>query len=102
MDIIGYIPRGHENAVTRNRLEAMTGLSDRVVREQIETARKNGAMIINLQDGKGYFRPSNLEELQRQYRQNRSRAMSILVQQKHIRKEIESMRLQGEQIGLSV
>ena len=53
-----YIPFGHANAVTRIELVNRTGLSDRSVRELINEARKNGACIINLSDGKGYFYPT--------------------------------------------
>lgn len=49
--IIDYIPEGKENAVTRERLCAITGLPDRKLREEIEQARRRGAIIINAQDG---------------------------------------------------
>lgn len=55
---IDYIPTGHENAVTREELSRLTGLSDRQVREDIRIASIHGDLILNMQDGKGYFRPS--------------------------------------------
>lgn len=56
MDIVDYIPFGSKNAVTRAQLRIMTGLNDRKIREQIAQARRD-TVILNMQDGKGYFRP---------------------------------------------
>lgn len=53
MNIIDYIPIGKDNAVSRRQLVALTGWDDRTVREAIETAKHNGALVINL--GGGYF-----------------------------------------------
>lgn len=55
MNIIDYIPFGHENAITRKQLEQLTR-PDRSMRDLIKIARRDYA-IMNLQDGKGYFRP---------------------------------------------
>lgn len=43
--ITDYIPFGKENAVTRAHLRAATGLPDRKIREEIEQARRRGAII---------------------------------------------------------
>lgn len=56
MDIVDYIPFGRKNAITRTRLMIVTGLNDRQIREQISQARRD-TVILNVQDGKGYFRP---------------------------------------------
>jgi len=56
MDIVDYIPFGRKNAITRTRLMIVTGLNDRQIREQISQARRD-TVILNMQDGKGYFRP---------------------------------------------
>lgn len=52
--IIEVIPFGHDNAVTRSELVMMTGMNDRKVRDEINQCKE---LIINLQDGHGYFRP---------------------------------------------
>lgn len=62
-DFIEIIPRGHENAISRIRLEELTGYSDRINRDMIMKARNSGVIILNLEDGKGYFRPKLPEEL---------------------------------------
>lgn len=60
-NILEYIPFGHDNAVKRPALCALTGLSDRQVRMMIENESNADHPIINLQDGKGYFRPTEKE-----------------------------------------
>lgn len=59
--IVDYIPFGKENAISRQQLERVTGLSDRDVREAISLARRN-MVILNLSNGKGYFQPIQGEE----------------------------------------
>lgn len=89
MSVTDYIREGKENAVTREQLKALTGLSDRKVRKEIEIARKRGEIILNDQDGVGYYRSENVQSLKRQYKQNKSRAMTILAQQKYIRQKLK-------------
>lgn len=59
--IVDYIPFGKENAISRQQLERVTGLSDRDVREEISLTRRN-TVILNLSNGKGYFQPIQGEE----------------------------------------
>ena len=59
--IVDYSPFGKENAISRQQLERVTGLSDRDVREAISLARRN-TVILNLSNGKGYFQPIQGEE----------------------------------------
>lgn len=97
--ITEYIPEGKENAVTREHLCAVTGLPDRKVREQIENARRKGSIIINAQDGAGYYISEELKDIARQYQQNERRALSILAQQKHLRKRLKAAGvLQGKKV----
>lgn len=56
IDILEYIPFGHDNAITRKGLSIVLGIDDRMVRDLIHDAREKHT-ILNLQDGKGYFRP---------------------------------------------
>lgn len=86
MDILSYFKPGYN---TRNELVIRTGVTDRKVRDEIENARKNGSIILNMQDWKGYFISDNIENLKKQYKQNKSRAGSILVQQKFLRRKLE-------------
>ena len=91
MNICEFIPRGKENAIRRDRLVTMLNLPDRTVRHMIERARRDGALIMNASDGAGYYMSEDVGELKRQYRTNHNRAMSILVQQKHLRRKIKEL-----------
>ena len=84
--ITDYIPIGKENAVTRAHLRAVTGLPDRKIREEIEQARRKGAIIINAQDGAGYYQSEDIKDIAKQYRQNERRALSIIPKQKNLLK----------------
>lgn len=79
-EIISFIPFGHENGIGRNELRIMTGLSDRKTRKMIEDESTEEHPILNLQDGRGYFRPTSKDELLTKiYRnQEHKRAVSIL------------------------
>lgn len=81
MNIVDYIPVGHQNAVTRKQLCILTGLSDRKVRDLIADARRE-MPIINQQDSKGYYIPDtgniiDMCALRRYVRQEEHRLKSI-------------------------
>ena len=88
INILDFIPFGMNNAITRDSLSSLLGLSDRAVRKLIEEARREGAFIINKQDGRGYYQSDATADLQAHYRQNHARAMKLLQQQTHIRREL--------------
>lgn len=80
MEIKNYIPIGHENAVTIDALMKMTGLSNRAVRKAIADSE---SIILNLQDGKGYFRMNPRTKAERVFAekysaQEKSRGWSVL------------------------
>ena len=80
MDIKKYIPRGHSNAVTIDTLIAMTGMSNRQVRRAIA---ESDAIILNMQDGKGYFRMNPRTKAERAFAekysaQEKSRGWKVL------------------------
>lgn len=56
MKILDFIPTGSRNARRRKHLRELTGLSDRLLRDEIHKARRK-IPILNMQDGKGYFIP---------------------------------------------
>lgn len=60
MNIIDRIPVGRKNSITRKRLAIELGITDRKVRDYINEARKQ-TVILNFQDGRGYFRPAEDE-----------------------------------------
>lgn len=77
MDILEFIPYGRENAVKRSYLRDLLGVTDVEMRRMIAEARKQ-VPIINLQDGQGYYRPRQKEDLERYILQEKSRAKAIL------------------------
>lgn len=82
VDILNYIPKGQENAVTRAELCKRTGLTDRMMRDALHDAKLK-TPILNMQDGRGYFIPDmNLENdrfiLLRHVRQEESRIRSTI------------------------
>ena len=78
LKIAGRLRHGHANAMKRRELAATVGMNDRGVRELLETARDNGVLICNDQDGKGYYLAETVDEIERQYRRDRARALSVL------------------------
>ena len=61
MCVLDYIPYGHNNAVTCERLSEITGINRRNIRKIISEERRK-TPILNLQDGKGYFKPTEEEK----------------------------------------
>ncbi len=82
MNIIDYIPKGFENAISRKNLCITTGLDDRIIRKLIEEARRHTIIISNT-DGSGYWifpdNPTEYETmmLRKYVKQQESRAKSI-------------------------
>lgn len=89
MSILDLIPHGRENAVSREYLSATLGISDRKMRHMIENARRSGAIILNAQDGRGYYISDDLDDMEKQYRQDTARAMAILTRRKALRKRLK-------------
>jgi hypothetical protein len=80
-EFANLIPVGHKNGVTRSFLCAVTGMNDRTVRQMIHEARRI-IIILNLQDGSGYYVPdmedeTDRMELKRYVKQEESRLKSI-------------------------
>ncbi len=90
LSILGY---GEDKAMTRGELCALLGMTDRAVRKLIEEARReeteDGPFIVNAYMGKGYFLATDADEIERHYRGEYSRAMSILVRTKGERKYLK-------------
>lgn len=87
-DITNFIGTGRENAVTRGELVSLLNLPDRTIRRLIQEARDRGEIIINDQSGAGYYMSNDLGEMKRQLALNNSRALSVLRQQKYLRRKI--------------
>lgn len=77
MDITAFIPRGKENAISRDELMTATGLPDRQIRNLIHEARRD-ALVLSLSEG-GYYLPTENEinEVEEFYKRESKRAKSI-------------------------
>ena len=82
MNILDYIPTGHKNAIDRDVLNDLMHMGERQVRrliKEVNDSEDDSLLIINLQDGRGYFRPApdenNLVKLWRA--QERSRGSGV-------------------------
>jgi len=60
-NVLDYIGTGKENAITGRELTQLSGLSEREIREVVSNARRQ-EIILNDQDGAGYYRPALPEE----------------------------------------
>ncbi len=76
--VIKHIPVGRENAVTRQKLEALTGNNDRTNRQAILEARSRGIKIVSSSSGKGYYIADNNDDWRMFLEEHRRRAMSEL------------------------
>ena len=93
--IENYLLRGRQNARSREMLVALTGLSDRNVRQAIEDARENGVFICTDDDGRGYYLSDDVADLKRQYMKDTARIAAISKRRKHIRKYLKE---RGEEV----
>lgn len=97
MDIKKYIPKGHDNAVSIGTLIAMTGMSNRQVRRAIA---ESDAIILNMQDGKGYFRMNPRTKAERAFAekysaQEKSRGWKVLKKAFRVDKKLNEIGNRG-------
>lgn len=61
--LLDAIPRGQENRITRGELMEITGLSDRILRQELHKLRAGGEVICSstVPPG-GYWKPADAEE----------------------------------------
>lgn len=99
MGIYEYIP--DDRYITREELVSLTGLSDRMVRRMIQDIRKKpDTVIISSSSGKGYKRPSTIQELEICLAESRSRVQEEKLKQVAIIKRINTMSRRGPQPSL--
>ena len=88
--VVDMIPVGKKNAITREKLARLLGTNDRTARELVRKAREYGYIIINEQDGRGYYRTDDLDMMERQYKQDTRRALSVLSRRKTLRQILKA------------
>ena len=90
LTVVASIPFGRNNAIKRDTLCSKVGMSDRKVRKMIELARGFGFIIVNEQNGAGYYQSDDIDDIERQYKQDTARAMSILARRKELRRRLKA------------
>lgn len=77
--------------ISRRALASMMDVSDRHLRRIIEEARNCGYLIINDSDGTGYFLAASSADIERHFRQENARALSILKRLKAARTRLKEV-----------
>lgn len=85
-NMLGY---GKSSAITGQQIADSTGLVVREVRAVMEQLRREH-IIVNDQDGTGYYLSNEPQEAQRYYWQEYSRAISILRRLKPVREFLKA------------
>lgn len=77
MNILDNIPFGKDNAISRERLVQLTGMTDRAIRKSIQELREDGEIILSSSHGKGYWRSDEASEIGKYIAENRSRIRKL-------------------------
>lgn len=77
MNILDFIPFGKGNAISREMLVELTGMTDRGIRKAIQVLREDGEIILSSSHGKGYWRSSDTSEIAQYIRENDSRCRKM-------------------------
>ena len=88
--LLTHLYHDKKAGMSRTELCAALNMPDRQVRELIEQARREGAIIINDQSGAGYFLSDDPDVWARQYQQDTSRALAILSRRKALRAQLKA------------
>ena len=88
--LLTHLYHDKKAGMSRTELCAAMNMPDRQVRELIEQARREGAIIINDQSGAGYFLSDDPDVWARQYQQDTSRALAILSRRKALRARLKA------------
>ncbi len=81
---------GKGNAVSRKTLAALTGLSDRSVRGEIEKERRSGRLICShMEAGGGYYLPADEMEIREYYNAQTSRISSLILAREPFKRALQ-------------
>jgi biotin operon repressor len=74
--ILSCIGKGAKNSISLNRLIALTGFENRILRRHIEKLRRSGIVIVSGENG-GYYFPESPDELLQYINRETKRARSL-------------------------
>lgn len=81
---------GKGNAVSRKTLAALTGLSDRSMRSEIEKERRSGILICShMETGGGYYLPADEMEIREYYNAQTSRISSLILAREPFKRALQ-------------
>lgn len=99
MSIYHLIPK--DRYITREELVRLTGYSDRKIRDEINALRKKpDTIVVSSSHGKGYKRPSSVDELLMCLNESKSRVKDELEKQIVLAKAIRDMERQRSEVQL--
>ena len=90
------LPKGQENAISREQLSELFNTSDRIARQTIEQMIYHDMPVCNLRHG--YFKPVNVDELKAYSNINGAYLKKFLKRQYRLNKAIE----QFNQLGMEL
>ena len=71
--VLGHIPAGRENAISRAELCRITGWPDRTVRREIKRLVSQGVPILSSSQARGYWYSESLQEIEEFIREEDAR-----------------------------
>ena len=77
-DVTNYIPTGSDKRISKETLMILTGYNERVIRQAIEDARRNGVRIVSNSTKKGYYKAETDEEWLSFLNEHKRRALAEL------------------------
>jgi len=92
MELLKLIPKGRENAITRQQLCNLTGWGDRKVRGEIKKLVRDGYPILSLSESPGYWYSSDIDEIERFLREVDSRNRSEYLTTARLRRLVNEAR----------
>jgi transcriptional regulator with XRE-family HTH domain len=102
-----HIPVGRQNAVTWEQIRDKTMLAERPIRERIEEARADNNIILNLNDGRGYFTvdpsdPSDLPSAILSYHRDMTIVRKICIKNAPVRRYIDRHSHEPAQLSFGI
>lgn len=75
--LMSIVPKGRKNAIGRTELAYLMGVSDTALRRLIAETVADGYLIVNAEDGAGYYVPETPEDVDIALRKHRSRRKKL-------------------------
>lgn len=86
--LINYIPTGRANAITRQELVRLTGMTDRAIRREIKKLNQEGIPILSSSRGCGYWLSDDTAEIEAYIKEIDSRRKSLYLSSAALRNEL--------------